>query len=168
MRKFKAYIYSLLAVLAAIAVSIFLIEQSIIILSCLFVTLVTIIAAAVRCSTAKCSRFRALTKTTIPAILYIAIALSHIPLRITFRIYRSEFDQVAAQIQNGKPPETPFWIGPFKIKMTGVHENSKMPYLASNTDKLEINGFVRHPEGQGFNLWSCIELDDSWSYISED
>ena len=35
-------------------------------------------------------------------------------------------------------------------------------------DTYEINGFVRHPDGQGFNLWSCIRLDDAWSYIAED
>ncbi len=106
--------------------------------------------------------------SVIPAVLYIAITLPNIPLKIVFGVYRAEFDQVATQIEKGNPPETPFWIGPFKINKTGLRRRRQTAalYLASNNDKWEINGFVRDPNG--FNLWSCVKLDDSWSYIEED
>jgi len=46
--------------------------------------------------------------------------------------------------------------------------DSGTPYLATNTDRQEIDGFVRHPKGLGFNIWSCVDLDDGWSCIAED
>ena len=83
-------------------------------------------------------------------------------------IHRAEFDRVASQIEAGIPPATPFWIGPFKIKMAGRRGDSGTPYLSSNQEDWEIDGFVKDPLGRGFNLWSCITLDNEWSYIAED
>ena len=57
---------------------------------------------------------------------------------------------------------------PSRIKMAGRRGDSETPYLSLNQEEWEIDGFVWHPDGYGFNLWSCITLDDAWSYISED
>ncbi len=103
----------------------------------------------------------------IPVILFISVALSHLPLRLVFRIYRAEFDNAASQIETGTPPTMPFWIGPFKIEMTG-RKSADTIYLATNNTKYEIDGFAKSPNGAGFNLWSCIRLDDTWSYVKED
>ena len=170
MKKLKYFLPSSIAVVAAILVSIFLIEESIGILSCLAVVgLVALTVAGVRCIHTKDSRWRVLVLTLVPAaIIFVGIAWPHIPLRLAFRIYRAEVDRAASQIETGTPPQTPFWIGPFKIKMAGRRGNSGTPYLSSNQDEWEIDGFVKHPEGHGFNLWSCIQLDDTWSYIAED
>jgi len=168
MKKLYPLITCVLAGAIAIFVSIFIIEKSIVLISCLFAVLITVMAAVVRCNTKKCSRFRALTTTTIPAIIYVGLTLTHIPLRIAFHAYRDEFDNVAKQVEQGNRPETPFWIGPFRIKMTGLCRDSVTPYLASNDDIGEIKGFVRNPEGEGFNLWSLIKLDENWAYITED
>ncbi len=168
MKKLKYFLPSSIAVVAAILVSIFLIEESIVILSCLAVGPVVLTVALVRCIHTKDLRWRALVPTLVSAIIFVGIAWPHIPLRLAFKIYRAEFDRAASQIETDTPPQTPFWIGPFKIKMAGRRVNSGTPYLSSNQDESEIDGFVKHPEGHGFNLWSCIKLDDTWSYIAED
>jgi len=168
MKRLKLFIPSTVAVVVAILVSIFLIEETIVILSCLAVGLVALVVAVIQCIHTKHSRWRVLVLTLAPAALFVGIVWSHIPLRIAFRIHRAEFDRVASQIEAGAPPATPFWIGPFRIKMAGHRCDSGTPYLSSNQEEWEIDGFVRHPHGQGFNLWSCITLDDEWSYIAED
>jgi len=168
MKKLKPFLPSTIAVLAAVILSVFLIEDTIVILSCMAVALVGIAVAAVRYIHAKRSRLRVLGVTLAPVVIFVAIAWSHLPVRVVFRILRPRFEQAASQIEAGTPPATPFWIGPFKIKMAGRRGESGTPYLASNEESSEINGFVRHPDGHGFNLWSCITLDDAWSYIAED
>ncbi|MCP4135982.1 MAG: hypothetical protein GY754_33745 [bacterium] len=168
MKKLKPFIPGAVAVGAAILVCVFLIEETLVKLSCMAVGLMALSLAVVRSINTKHSRWRVLASTLIPAVLFIGIAWTHVPLRIAFRIYRSEFDRVASQIESGTPPLVPFRIGPFKIEMVGRRRDSGPPYLGSNQDEWEINGFVKHPDGHGFNLWSCIRLDDVWSYIAED
>jgi hypothetical protein len=168
MRKMKLILPSAIAILAATVVTVVLVEDTIVLLGCILAALAGITVAAVRCIHSKHSRLRALAVTLAPVIIFIAIAWSHLPLRLTFRALRPQFEHAASQIEAGTPPATPFWIGPFKIKMAGRRGDSGTPYLASNEETSEINGFVRHPDGHGFNLWSCITLDDAWSYIAED
>lgn len=168
MKKLKPFLPSTFAVLSAVFVSIVLIEDTIILLACLAVALVTPAIASIRCIHPKRSRWRAFGLTITPAILFILIAWSHIPLRLVFWFHRSQFEQVVSEFEAGNPPATPFRIGPFKIKVAGRRGESGTPYLATNEESSEIEGFVRHPDGQGFNLWSCITLDDEWSYIAED
>ena len=168
MKKLKPFLPSAVAILAACLVSIVLIERVTVILTCAAIVWVTVAVAGVRWALTRTSRWRAIGATIAPAILFVAIAGSHLPLRLAFRLYRSQFEQAALQIEAANPPATPFRIGPFKIRMAGRRGDSGTPYLASNDETYEINGFVRHPDGYGFNLWSCITLDDAWSYIAED
>lgn len=164
----KAVVPSAIALLMAIVISIVVIEDTSVILICLAVALVGLATAAVRSIHAKESRLHAIGLTLAPVVIFVVVAWSHLPLRLAFRVLRPQFDEAALQIQASNPPDAPFWIGPFRIKMAGRRGDSGTPYLASNEDTWEINGFVRHPDGHGFNLWSCITLDDAWSYISED
>jgi hypothetical protein len=168
MKKLKPFLSGAIALVLAVLISIAVIEDTSVILLSLAVALVGIAMAIVRCIHAKHSRMRVLGATLAPVIIFVAIFWSHIPLRLTFRMLRPQFEQAALQIKAGTPPATPFWIGPFRIKMAGRRGDSGTPYLASNEETSEINGFVRHPDGHGFNLWSCITLDDAWSYIAED
>ena len=168
MRKLKPFVPSAVALVAAVFVSAVLIEDTVVLLWCLAVALITPAVAVVRCMHARRSRWRVLLLTIAPAALFLVLTWSHIPLRLVFRLYRPEFDRAAAQVDAGNPPATPFWIGPFRIRMAGRRNPTGPPYLASNRDPYEIEGFVRHPEGRGFNLWSCIALDDAWSYVQED
>ncbi|MDP6046437.1 MAG: hypothetical protein QGH94_13305 [Phycisphaerae bacterium] len=166
MKKLKSLLPGLVAVLAAVVVSLALIPVMIELLLCFVLATVTLALAVTRCINARGSRLRVFASTIIPAVLFVGIVCTHTPLRLAFWAYRGEFDQVACQMEAGEQPQTPFWIGPFNIRMAG--RRGKIPYLASNNEPYEIDGFARHPAGQGFNLWSCITLDDTWSYIRED
>jgi hypothetical protein len=104
----------------------------------------------------------------LPLILYFAIIVTDLPLRLAFTLNRTEFDRVAARVENNDAPQTPFWIGPFRIAMAGKRGGSGAVYLAANSNQWEINGFVPNPEGRGFNLWSASQLDDRWSFVVED
>lgn len=168
MKELRRAVPSAIAGILAVIASLVVIEDTGILLLCFAVALVGIATAIVQCIHAKHSRVRALGATLAPVMIFVAIAWSHLPLRLTFRMLRPKFEQAASQIESGNPPSTPFWIGPFRIKMAGRRGDSGTPYLASNEETSEINGFVRHPDGHGFNLWSCITLDDAWSYITED
>ena len=168
MKKLKPFLPGAIALVLAVLVSITVIEDTCVILLSLAVALAGLAMAIVRCIHAKQSRMRALGAVLAPVVIFVVIFGSRLPVRLTFRMFRPQFEQAALQIKSGNPPATPFWIGPFRIKMAGRRGDSGIPYLASNEETSEINGFVRHPDGHGFNLWSCIALDDAWSYIAED
>lgn len=156
------------AALTAVLLSLFVREELFLLLCSMAVGLFALAFAVIGCLAAHRPRWQVLVIWLIPATLFITIACSHLPLRLTFRAHRAQFDRVAALIEQGAPPAVPFWIGPFRIKMVGRRGDSGTPYVATNRDSSEIDGFVKHPKGHGFNLWSCIPLDDSWAYIAED
>lgn len=157
-----------IAVLTAVALSLFVRDYSILLLVSLGVGLFALAIAVEGCFRPRRPRWRILAARLIPAALFIGIACTHLPLRLVFSLHRAEFDRVASLIESGTQPQTPFRIGLFRIRMAGLRDPSGTPYLATNEDRWEIEGFVRHPKGQGFNLWSCVTLDESWSYIKED
>jgi len=159
---------SVIAMLLAVLQSLFVRESSMAVLASMAVGLFALAVAAAGFFRSRRPRWRVAASRLIPAALYISILMSHLPLRAVFRIYRPAFDRAAAMIEKGSPPDTPFWIGPFRIRMAGRRGDSGTPYLATNTDRQEIDGFVRHPKGHGFNIWSCVALDDGWSCIAED
>ena len=156
------------ALIAATVSSLFTREDSIVILCSMAAGFFAVAFMLVCCILARRSRLQTLLVWLVFAAVFIGVAGSHLPLRLIFRLHRAEFDHVVAFIENGIPPAVPFWIGPFRITIVGQQGDSKTPFLATNNDVSEIDGFVRHPQGHGFNLWSSIKLDDSWSYISED
>ena len=156
------------ALIAATVLSLFIREDSIVILCSMAVGFFAVVFMLVCCILARRSRLQTLLVWLVFAAVFIGVAGSHLPLRLIFRLHRAEFDHVVAFIENGIPPAVPFWIGPFRIAMVGQRGDSETPFLATNNDVSEIDGFVRHPQGHGFNLWSSIKLYDSWSYISED
>jgi hypothetical protein len=168
MIKIKKLIPSGIAVLAAFLVSVFLREDTVGILASFVVALFALALALARCLRPQRPRWQILASTLIPAVVFAGITCSNLPLRLVFRLHRAEFDRVVSQIEMGALPATPFWIGPFKIKMVGRRGDSGTPYVATNEEKSEIDGFVKHPKGNGFNLWSCVTLDDKWAYIAED
>lgn len=159
---------SAIAILLAFLQSLFVREDSMAVFASMAVGLCALIFTVMGFFQSQRPRWRVVASRLIPATLYIGTLLSHLPLRTVFRVYRPDFDRAAAMIEKSTPPDTPFWIGPFRITMVGRRGDSGAPYLATNKDQWEIDGFVRHPKGHGFNLWSCVPLDDAWSCIAED
>jgi hypothetical protein len=168
MMKRTILIAGAIAFLAAVFLSVFMREGSMILLCSMVVGLFAVAFALAGCIRSRRPRWHTLSLWLVPAAVFVSISCSHLPLRLVFRLHRAEFDRVATLIEKGTPPAVPFWIGPFRITMVGRRGDSGTPYVATNTEKSEIDGFVRHPEGHGFNLWSWIPLDESWSYIAED
>lgn len=168
MKNLKHMVPSGIAVLAAGLFSWFIPGDVPAFLASFAVLVLALVLALAGCVCPRHSRWRIQIATVFPAVLFAAIVGSFLPLRLAFYLHRADFDQVALQIDQGNPPATPFWIGPFKIQMVGHREDSGILYLATNRDSSEIKGFVRHPDGYGFNLWSRITLDEAWSYIAED
>jgi hypothetical protein len=157
-----------IATLMAVHVSIVLIEDVVGKIACILVGLLSLGVAGFSVIRTPASRLRSLVLALVPGMLFIALVWTHAPLHFAFRLWHADFEDVASQIEAGASPSVPFRIGPFTIRMVGRRGSSEPVYLATNTELHEINGFVKDPKGEGFNLWSCISLDDKWSYIAED
>ena len=100
------------------------------------------------------------------AAVFVGLVWYNLPLKAVFYVSRPAFEQAASQLLKSGEVKTPFWIGPFRIRYAGV--KNSVPYLGTNKGEWEIEGFVRHPEGEGFNPWSFKKLDRNWAYVSED
>ena len=103
-----------------------------------------------------------------PTVLFVSLSSSHLPLRLAFQWYQDDFEAIARNLQEGRSPETPFRVGPFLVTEVGRRSGDSIPYFDVRGQRQEVEGFVRHPLGDGFNLWSCISLTENWSYIAED
>lgn len=104
----------------------------------------------------------------IGVLLGLGLALTHAPLRVAFVYSEPEFDSLAERLMNQEDVDFPLWVGPFRVVDGGIREGAQVPYLMTSGDVHEINGFVRHPTGYGFNIWSMISLGGNWSYVRED
>lgn len=98
--------------------------------------------------------------------LIVALGWTNLPLRVVFFAFHREFDRLAGELAASKPVDFPRSVGPFGLVGGGVR--NKTVYFISSGNPNEINGFVNHPEGYGFNLWSMTGLGKGWSYVSED
>lgn len=98
--------------------------------------------------------------------LVAAMGMANLPLRIVFFAFQGEFDRLAGELAAGKPVRFPASIGPFELIAGGVRDQT--PYFIDSGNANEINGFVNHPEGHGFNIWSVTPLGRDWAYVSED
>ncbi len=165
----KTWIACLIAAIVAIFISLLLVDHLVVTwILCPLVGLAAITAGKLRILDRKHARSRLFAATLAPAIIFILIAVSQIPVRVTFWLYRPQFDRILSQVQAGAPPTTPLWVGPFKIQTVGHRGDSATPYLATNEQPNEINGFIKQADNRHFNLWSCLSLNQGWAYIVED
>jgi hypothetical protein len=108
------------------------------------------------------------------AALIVALGWTNLPLRVVFLAFHGKFDRLAGELVAGRPVHFPTSIGPFQFVGGGVRDfvvggvRHKTAYFICSGDVNEINGFVNHPEGYGFNLWSVNSLGKGWSYVCED
>lgn len=97
---------------------------------------------------------------------FVGLVWFNLPLTAVFWMCRPSFERAARRLVETGGIRTPTWIGPFRIRFAGVRDGT--PYFGTSKDEGEIDGFVRHPEGAGFNIWSCEKLDADWAFIMED
>ena len=100
------------------------------------------------------------------AAMIVALGWTNLPLRLVFSAFRGDFDRLTGELVAGKTVTYPTSIGPFQFIAGGVR--GETAYLISSGDPHEINGFVNHPEGYGFNIFSVSPVGGGWAYICED
>ena len=98
----------------------------------------------------------------------LSVVTSNWPLQAAYVLSRTSFDRVAEQVRAGDPPDTPCFIGLFRIRKAEVYRNG-IVCLWTDDDSGGPTGFVQTgPHDLPFNLWSHTPLDNSWQFISED
>jgi hypothetical protein len=160
---------AVVSIMLATAMSLWVMERVTVTLGCVVLMIVAAIVA---------NRFLAKNPTArtstawfgfLVALAYpIFVGMTDAPLKVAFWSVKGRFESLAEQMVTGVPPSTPVRIGPFVVKKVGVRGMPPVPFFLTSGHLSEINGFVKDPHGDGFNLWSLIQLDGGWSYISED
>ncbi|MEM1070979.1 MAG: hypothetical protein AAGI63_18885 [Planctomycetota bacterium] len=101
------------------------------------------------------------------AILLATLVLGT-PLRLAFRLSRPSLDRIAERVADEEQIQTPFWVGPFRIRKAELDRNGVV-CLWTDDSPQGRTGFVRHePSELPFNLWSHTVLDHDWQLIHED
>ena len=157
-----------LAVVCGVSISLWLLEPFKLALLSAMVVAGGLGGAVAHGAARKQGRLARTVLLSLPWLLFGAVCWSQAPLRLAFLAYRPQFEQVARSIETGREPQTPLTIGPFRIVAVGRRYGTGTPYLATVGPPGDLEGFVRDPAGRGFNLWSCVRLNDHWSFVSED
>jgi hypothetical protein len=162
-------IYCLL-VIATGAVSLLLMEDSIVFLSSIVTGLAALISSPVFLFPARRSR-RALAVTLVGLVLCLggiaSIARWHWPLRLSFLASESSLEEMATATRGGES------LADKRIGLFRIHRAEVGPHgivcLWLDLDPAGRTGLVQtSPEDLPFNLWSAISLSDRWQLISED
>jgi len=83
-----------------------------------------------------------------------------------FRQYEARANAIAAQVAVGRRVMTPFKLGHYTVHQVGMQNG--VVYFWTRKRASGNSGLVQHPEGKGFNLWSCKRLSENWAFIEED
>ena len=161
-------ISSLVAVLIAIVVSLFIPPSFGIFLSLMGSWLIcgfTVVVAIVAIHRKNKPRQKTCLAIITGTLLAAAIICTAAPFRLAFRLYEPTFDAYAARLANGETLQYPFRIGPFKIIDGGLRND---PYLVSSDNTGNPHVFVNNPDGAGWNIWWLTHLSSKWSFMEED
>ena len=101
--------------------------------------------------------------------LFISVPITHWPLRLAFKLSRPSFDRIANSLRAGSKFPQPVRVGFFRIKKAEVYKLNGKVCLWTDLDPGGKTGFTQCPPNYvPFNLWSMIELDKDWQFVSED
>lgn len=161
-------LYGLL-VIATGAVSLLLMEDSIVFLASIVAGLVALASSPVFLFAARRSR-RALTITLVSLVLCLggiaSIARWDWPLRLAFLASESSLEEMVIATRGGESLADQR-IGLFRIRRAEVGPRG-IVCLWLDLEPAGRTGLVQtSPEGLPFNLWSVISLSDRWQLISE-
>ena len=162
-------IYGLL-VIATGAVSLLLMEDSIVFFSSIVACWVALVSSPVFLFAARRSR-RALAIILASLVLCLggiaSIARWDWPLRLAFLASESSLEEMATATRGGESLADKR-IGLFRIRRAEVGPQGVV-CLWLDLDPAGRTGLVQtSPEDLPFNLWSAISLSDRWQLISED
>ena len=108
----------------------------------------------------------------LPALIMFTVLIStpatNWPLRAAYFASRRPFDQFAQEVRAGFEMTHPERAGMFWIARAEISRDD-IVCLWIDMNPNGNTGFVQcSPDYVPFNLWSMIELDDRWQYITED
>ncbi len=102
------------------------------------------------------------------AVANASMELTSFPLRVGYRLSRSQINQAAARLLSGETLSTPCWVGSIRVKKAELSRNG-IACLWTHPHPSGSSGFVKTaPDFVPFNLWSHTRIDDEWQFISED
>ena len=116
------------------------------------------------------SRRAALSFHLICLALIALVPLTHWPLRATFALSKSRFDEIADQLERGETV-APQWAGFFYIHEAELTFLGRMPVLWTRLGGNGNTGFGRPSDdvaSDKFNEWSDFRLWGKWHHIVED
>jgi hypothetical protein len=99
--------------------------------------------------------------------VFVVIASTQFPFRVTFRLSESALRELAARVGAGEQVSLPSRAGLFTIQKAGRKDDDSV-YLWIDPDPTGPAGFVLGYTGCGYNLWSKLRLSGDWHYVSED
>jgi amino acid transporter len=158
-------------VLIAILISASAVESITVILVISFITPLLLLAVLMWSLWWKFKHGRFKKCITVPICLAIllSIVFTHWLLKLHYLLFKPQLNNIADRTEAGRIPAMPVRIGPYNIKRSEVYHNG-ITCLWTNVHQAGYAGFARcSPEYfDRFNLWSKVNLDDGWQFISED
>ncbi len=101
--------------------------------------------------------------------VFVSVPRTHWPLRIAYKFSQPAFEDAARSLRAGAKFEQPVQVGLFFIEKAEIYELNGKVCLWTSLDSSGKTGFTQcPPKNLPFNLWSTIELDESWQLVSED
>jgi amino acid transporter len=98
----------------------------------------------------------------------LSVAFTQWPLRASYAVSRDGLNRLAARIDAGQQVATPKRVGLFVIRAADVSRDGIVE-LWTDDSAIGRRGFVHcRPDRAPGNLWSMIQLDDSWLFVEED
>jgi hypothetical protein len=101
--------------------------------------------------------------------VFVSVPLTHWPLRLAYKLSRPSFNSVAQSLQSGAKFQQPIRVGLFTIEKAEIYDMNGRICLWTDLNPSGKTGFTKCPPNDvPFNLWSMIELDQDWQFVSED
>jgi hypothetical protein len=101
--------------------------------------------------------------------VYCTVPTTHWPLRAAFLLSKPALESVALDLQSGKRFNGRLRVGLFAIQKAEIYDLNGKVCLWTDLHPSGKTGFTLcPPDDIPFNLWSNLELDRRWQYVSED
>ena len=100
--------------------------------------------------------------------IVISVAATHWPLRVAYALSRGALDAVSLRVRAGERIAVPLRAGLFMIRRAEISHDG-FACLWTDLHPTGYTGFMLcGPRKAPGRLWSQINLDDRWQFVSED
>ena len=134
----------------------------------MLILLCAILCGSLFCGLVSLRSLRGYLAATAVIAVVLSVAVSNWPLHAAYRLSRPSFEQVAAEVRQGKGFDEPRQVGLFRVARAELNHRGVV-CLWTDLEPSGYTGFVQcGPEKPPFNIWSHQALDATWQFISED